>query len=70
MYSLFVHIFIYIHYFIVYRVEDLDRELKNLRLAYTALQGEQAKRDLIVDQTSRALSLVEEENHKFQQVSR
>ncbi|XP_041464987.1 myosin-11-like isoform X3 [Lytechinus variegatus] len=49
------------------RVVDLEQELKSLRASNSALQAENRKRDVLVDQTSRAMSLLDEENKTFQQ---
>eukprot|EP00057_Strongylocentrotus_purpuratus_P023608 XP_011678082.1 PREDICTED: trichohyalin [Strongylocentrotus purpuratus] len=53
--------------FLQQRVGDLERELKSLRAAHSSLQAENRKRDTLVDQTSRAMSLLDEENRTFQQ---
>ncbi|XP_071479005.1 uncharacterized protein [Diadema antillarum] len=49
------------------RMGELEQELKSLRLAHSALQTENRKRESLVDQTSRAMMLLEEENKTFQQ---
>ncbi|PIK60249.1 putative trichohyalin [Apostichopus japonicus] len=49
------------------RVDELEREMKGYASLQASLQAEQTKRDLIVDQTSRALSMVEVENKTLQQ---
>lgn len=55
--------------FLPHRVDELEREMKSYGSLQASLQAEQTKRDLIVDQTSRALSMVEKENKTLQQVS-
>ncbi|XP_038076508.1 myosin-9-like isoform X2 [Patiria miniata] len=50
------------------RVDDLYQELKRTKLSQESLQAEQRKRDQIVEQTSKALDMMEEENKNFQQM--
>ncbi|XP_077989531.1 uncharacterized protein LOC144443840 isoform X2 [Glandiceps talaboti] len=48
------------------RIEELDHELKTMRLSHNALQAEQRKREMIVEQTHQALSMLEAENTNAQ----
>ena len=50
------------------RVDDMYQELKMTKLSQESLQAEQRKRDHVVEQTSKALDMMEEENKNFQQV--
>ena len=49
-------------------MDDLYQELKVLKLSQESAQAEQRKRDNLVEQTSKALNMMEEENKNFQQV--
>ncbi|XP_022109970.1 myosin-11-like isoform X2 [Acanthaster planci] len=50
------------------RVDELYQELKMTKFSQESLQAEQRKRDQVVEQTSKALDMMEEENKNFQQM--
>ena len=49
-------------------MDELEREAKQSSNLQASLRAEQTKRDAVVEQTSRALSMVEIENKSLQQV--
>ncbi|KAJ8029885.1 hypothetical protein HOLleu_29401 [Holothuria leucospilota] len=49
------------------RVDELEREMKQSSNLHATLRAEQTKREVVVEQTSRALSMVELENKSLQQ---
>ncbi len=55
-------------YYYYVRLNELLQELKVLKLAQESTQAEQRKRDNLVEQTSKALNMMEDENKNFQQV--
>ncbi|XP_033634679.1 myosin-11-like isoform X2 [Asterias rubens] len=50
------------------RLDELLQELKVLKLSQESTQAEQRKRDNLVEQTSKALNMMEDENKNFQQM--